>query len=273
MDQQLVKDKVHPGFSLGVVSNSDSQVVIRICSDGERNRDRLGFDGLRSKILVKLVPFCSAANQILDYVDPGNSSWRVRGARLDLVVQHVAKADNMCFHSVQFYRDDHTLFATVAAFIVDGLSRGEPAVIIAAPSHRSGILASLAQAVDVAALEHGGRLIVRDADEVLASFMVCDMPDEALFIQRLTPFIETLSGVERRMIHAYGEMVNLLWQRGLPSAALALEVCWNKLAGRHALTLLCSYTLEASYDNGAFESICGLHSHIITTSGGARVPL
>lgn len=181
--------------------------------------------------------------------------------------------DNMSFHSVQFYRDDHTLFATVAAFVVAALSRDEPAVIIATPTHRSGILAYLAQTVDIAALEQAGHLIVRDADEVLASFMRCAMPDHALFDQRVTPFVEAMSGVEKRMVHAYAEMVDLLWQRGMPAAALALEACCNRLAGRHALSLLCGYTLECSYGNGGFESICAEHSHIVTTSGEVRIPL
>jgi hypothetical protein len=187
--------------------------------------------------------------------------------------QQDAQADYMSTHTVHFYRDDKTLFPAAAAFIVTGLSQNEPAVIIATPAHRFGILAVLAQAVDVAALQQAGRLIVRDAEEAMAGFMVRGMPDEVLFDRQMTAFVEGVSGVDKRMVHVYGETAGLLWQRGMAAAALALEGCGNRLAQRYAFSFLCSYALDDRHDPAAFESICGAHSHIIPTSGYARIAL
>jgi hypothetical protein len=179
----------------------------------------------------------------------------------------------MSVHAVQFYRDEKVLFATVAAFVVAGLSRNDPAVILATPPHRSAILAILGETIDAAHMRQAGRLIVRDADDVLSGFMVRGMPDEALFDRQMSAFVETVTGADERMVHVYGETSHLLWQRGMPAAALALERCGNRLAGRYALSILCSYALDDSHDTPAVERLCGEHSHIISTSGRARVAL
>ena len=39
------------------------------------------------------------------------------------------------YHAVQFYKDETSLAATVAQFLADGLSAGQPGLVIATPSH------------------------------------------------------------------------------------------------------------------------------------------
>jgi len=39
------------------------------------------------------------------------------------------------YHAVQFYKDENSLARTVASFLADGLKVGEPAILIATPSH------------------------------------------------------------------------------------------------------------------------------------------
>src|SRR5262245_3169572 len=129
----------------------------------------------------------------------------------------------MQFHAVRFYRDNASLCAWVSKMVVLGLADNQPAVIVATPPNRARILASLSQGLDVAALERDGSLTIRDAEEMLATFMVDDLPDWDLWQRAAIPLIGKLSGPERRTVRAYGEMVDLLVQRGSIEAALRLE--------------------------------------------------
>ena len=52
-----------------------------------------------------------------------------------------------------------------------------------------------------------------------------------------------------RRIRAFGEMVDLLCERGNPSAAAALEELWNRLARRRSFSLLCGYRIDV-FDRG-----------------------
>ena len=67
-----------------------------------------------------------------------------------------------------------------------------------------------------------------DAERTLARFMANGMP-------QWLPFREAIGGLiaELRLRHptvcAYGEMVDVLWQRGEREAALRLEQYWNEL--------------------------------------------
>ena len=68
----------------------------------------------------------------------------------------------------------------------------------------------------------------------------------------------------------YGEMVGLLWDRGQAVAAMRLEDFWNELAMDLPFTLLCGYRTNDSSDLTSFEGVCGLHSHVVSTSVGTR---
>lgn len=63
----------------------------------------------------------------------------------------------------------------------------------------------------------------------------------------------------------YGEMVNLLWEKGNLSAALRLEQLWNELGKTHSFALHCSYAMDIF--DPATHCCCALegvqHSHII----------
>ena len=60
-----------------------------------------------------------------------------------------------------------------------------------------------------------GDLVLLDAEETLATFMVGGMPDAALFRRNLGTIIEqVLRGRENTVLRAYGEMVDLLWKKG-----------------------------------------------------------
>jgi hypothetical protein len=167
------------------------------------------------------------------------------------------------FHAVRFYENHDSLCSTVSEFISEGFEAGQPAVVIARPAHRAGILDGLRQrGFSVDALEAAGDLLVLDARETLATFMVDGLPNAALFEERATRMIERIS--RRRndcTIWAYGEMVDVLWEAGNPVAAIVLEILWNKLVASGKVCILCGYSVRHVYKDANITDICGQHTH------------
>ena len=64
-------------------------------------------------------------------------------------------------------------------------------------------------------------------------------------------------------MRAYGEMVDVLWQDGLTSAALRLETLWNELTRTQDFSLLCGYAMRIFYKQAGMREICAQHSHVI----------
>jgi hypothetical protein len=78
--------------------------------------------------------------------------------------------------------------------------------------------------VDVHAAQERGQLTVVDADEILPRFMRDAMPDPPVFRR----VFEDVLGGERtggsyQKVRAWGEMVNVLWERGDIAASMNLE--------------------------------------------------
>ena len=167
------------------------------------------------------------------------------------------------FHAVCFYDDALSLSRTVAGFIGEGLIAGQPAVVIATSSHgaaiREQLMAMSAGAGKRMAL---GELQVLSAEDVLNCFMVDGLPDARRFEETMTPIMDRMAGNRKRLVRAYGEMVDLLWMNGQEAAAVSLEVLWNQLIARGRCSLLCGYSSDRVGMGAGFDTICGQHSHV-----------
>jgi hypothetical protein len=167
-------------------------------------------------------------------------------------------------HIVQTYQDPAFLAEAVAQYIGAGLHMGEACVVIARPAHRALISRALGSA--------RSSLFMFDAEETLARCMREGCPDWQRFEQAIGELIAGLR-LENPGVRAYGEMVDLLWQRGEQSSALALEQFWNRLARRHAFPVFCAYRLDNLDDTaygGPLESVCRAHTHLIPARDYAR---
>jgi hypothetical protein len=176
-------------------------------------------------------------------------------------------------HAVQFYGSDQILMQTVAGFLAGGLITGQPAIVIATPTHSAAIADELAhRLIDVTAAKRMGDLVFLDAHDILATFMRDDMPDPGAFRHTVGGVIrQTLAGRTATALRAYGEMVDVLWKRANEEAAIKLEVLWNELSRTHAFQLLCGYSIGNFYKQTlAFERICEQHTHVMTE--GTVVP-
>jgi hypothetical protein len=176
-------------------------------------------------------------------------------------------------HLVQVYSDKGFLYEAVAEYAGTGLRRGEGVIIIARPSHRAAFKRALDSA-GVAASEavERGQLLMLDADETLGAFTPGGMPDWQTFHALIGGVIAKMR-LDYPTVRAYGEMVDVLWQRGERDAAIRLEEFWNDLAKLQTFSLLCAYqmdNLDAVAYKGPMECVCKVHTHLIPARDYAR---
>jgi hypothetical protein len=170
-------------------------------------------------------------------------------------------------HAVQFYSNERSLLATVVEFLGDGLAAGQPAIVIATSPRLSAILERLGERqLDVDAARQRGDLVLLDAHETLATFMIGDAPDETAFDAGIGHlFGRTLRDRPAgTILRAYGEMVDVLWRDGQEDAAIKLELLWNRLSTQYGFALMCGYSMGHFYKRATRrEEICNLHSAVI----------
>jgi PAS domain S-box-containing protein len=174
-------------------------------------------------------------------------------------------------HLVQFYYHDDELASAVVDFVSDGLSAGDVVAAIAVESHERAFREGLqARGVDVEQACASGRMLFLDAESTLSRFMRGDDPDPELFDSVIGQLIrEKTAGASGARVRAYGEMVDVLWQRGARKGALRLEDLWNDLRTRHPFNLLCAYAMAGFYkEPDAANLVCRSHDHVV----GPRSP-
>jgi MEDS: MEthanogen/methylotroph, DcmR Sensory domain len=169
-------------------------------------------------------------------------------------------------HRVQLYQEPAMLAEAVREYIGGALRRGDGALIIATPAHRALFVQGLEDFVE------SGQLSVYDAEETLARIMVDNRPDWRSFQHAMGGLIAEVR-LQYPGVCAYGEMVDVLWQRGNLDAALRLEEFWNELARLQTFSLFCAYRMDpldtAAY-GGPLEGVCRAHSHLIPAHDTAR---
>jgi hypothetical protein len=179
-------------------------------------------------------------------------------------------------HAVQIYRDESELADSVAAYLATGFVSGDPALVVAGPSHWTSFASALtSRDWDVDELQAQGLLTVCEADTTLAAFMSGGRPSALRFEEVVGGLLDSISANHpSRRIRVFGEMVDLLILRGEQNAALALEDLWNRLARKRQFSLLCGYQLDVfDRDSQAatLPGICGSHTHVLAASDSTRL--
>src|SRR2546423_3552841 len=87
-------------------------------------------------------------------------------------------------HFVQIYENDSPFLDALTGFIGGGLLADEAAVVIATPTHRIELVKRLGVVgIDVETAQSVDQLILLDADETVAKFMINGWPDDRRFKQ------------------------------------------------------------------------------------------
>lgn len=179
-------------------------------------------------------------------------------------------------HAVQVYRELDELSATVGHFLDTGFRAGEPGLVIATPDHWHVFAAELGRrGRDVDELREQGLLKCHDADETLATFMDGEGPSAARFEEVVGGAVDEVArSFPGKTIRAFGEMVDLLSQRGQQAAAVALEELWNGLLEKRRVALLCGYELDVfdlDTQTSALPEIVRTHTHPRPVADTARL--
>lgn len=149
--------------------------------------------------------------------------------------------DRDAHHVVQFFDTFESRAVAVARFLEARAVLGDHLLVVAKPEHWVNIRRELdVLGFGTAAAETDGRLVVRDAHA-------------------------TLGG--ERPLSIYGEMVDVLAERGELAAAVALESMWNALAARGPFTLMCGYAsahFVAPAAGVRLRQVCEAHGHVRT---------
>jgi hypothetical protein len=180
------------------------------------------------------------------------------------VRNHVIRGAVASEHIVQFFDSDESRADSVATFLADGYRAGEPVVVVARPVNWSLIMERLEfLGVPVQSAIVRGTLIVKDASQTLDEISPFGSPDAVAFESVVGKAVMSLS--RRGRVRAYGEMVDMLAQRGDLADAIELEQLWNDLGSRVSLFLMCGYSAAhfvATGTHRALLDICRAHSGV-----------
>lgn len=169
-------------------------------------------------------------------------------------------------HVVQFFDTEESRAHNVAAFLADGYAAGEPLIVISRPVNWARVMEQLEViGVPVRQAIADGTIVVKDANETLRQLSRHGSPDSGLFATVVGEVALDLARRTGKRIRAYGEMVDLLAQRGELPEAVTLECLWNGLGARVPMFLLCGYS-SAHFVSGSTHqellNICNAHSDV-----------
>lgn len=172
-------------------------------------------------------------------------------------------------HLVQFYGDDdEVLVGNAAAFLDKALLSGGGAVVIAAASHREPLMRTLAS--DAAAAIKNRRLIFKDAGEVLDRIVEHGFPSAARFDGIVGGLMrEARARCDDAPVHAFGEMVALLWSGRQYPSAVRLEQLWCSLQRKLSFNLYCAYAIDVTdpeFDPDALQALLAAHSLLLAAT-------
>jgi hypothetical protein len=179
-------------------------------------------------------------------------------------------------HIVQLYQDQDFLNRAVCRFAGAALANGEGIILVPTLSHWNAFRPRLeAEGVDVDAARERGQLTVVDADELLPRFIRDGMPDSPVFLGLAAEVIsKARDGGRYKTVRWWGEMVNVLWERGDVAASMNLEDLFDQLGEEQNVALFCSFLMD-NFDGEVHTHMLPRlgtnHSHLIPVEDYARL--
>lgn len=179
-------------------------------------------------------------------------------------------------HIVQLYQDQEFLNRAVCRFAAAALAYGEGVILVPTLTHWKAFRPRLeAEGVDVEAVQGRGQLTVVDANEFLPRFMREAMPDAPVFLGLAAEVIARARGTGRYpKVRWWGEMVNVLWERGDVDASMGLEDLFQQLGHDHGVALFCSFLMDnfsGEVHTRMLPRLGQNHSHLIPAEDYVRL--
>jgi hypothetical protein len=169
-------------------------------------------------------------------------------------------------HVAQVYQDAGFLMEAVCHYVGSGLQQGEGVLLIMREANRNELERRLqAAGADPTEAIARGQLHFYEASEMLGRLMKGGMPDGELF-RHLIGGALTQVRWKYPDVRAFGELVDILWQRGHRLAAQHLEELWNDFIRDRGFSMFCAYSMDPLSDfsyGGPLENVCKAHTHLI----------
>lgn len=181
-------------------------------------------------------------------------------------------------HIVQLYQDQNFLNRAVCRFAAAALANGEGVILVPTQAHWKAFCPRLeAEGVDLNAVQRNGQLTVVDADHLLPQFMRDGMPDAPVFLGLAADVVADSRAKDRYpKVRWWGEMVNILWERGDVAASMNLEDLFDQLAHQHDIAIFCSFLMD-NFDGEVHARMLPRlgenHSHLIPVEDYARLEI
>jgi hypothetical protein len=179
-------------------------------------------------------------------------------------------------HIVQLYQDQQFLNRAVCRFAAASIANGEGVILVPTVAHWDAFRPRMeAEGVDVQAAEERGQLTIVDADNLLPTFMRDGMPDSPVFMGLAANVVSQARGDGRYpKVRWWGEMVNILWERGEVAASMNLEDQFDRLAHEQDIAIFCSFLMD-NFDGDVHARMLPRlgenHSHLIPVEDYARL--
>src|SRR5947208_2043287 len=194
------------------------------------------------------------------------------GGSWDRLVAAAGQGD----HIVQLYQDQDFLNRAVCRFAGAALANGEGLILVPTTEHWNAFRPRLeAEGVNVKDAQDHGQLTIVDADELLPRFMQGALPDGPMFLG-LAGEIVARARVAGRFptVRWWGEMVNVLWERGDVAASMNLEDLFDRVAHEQDIAIFCSFVMDNF--NGEIHThmlprLGENHSHLIPVEDYVRL--
>jgi hypothetical protein len=147
---------------------------------------------------------------------------------------------------VQLYQDQNFLNRAVCRFAAAALANGEGLILVPTLAHWNAFRPRLeAEGVNVEDAQRRGQLNIVDADELLPRFMQKAMPDAPVFLGLAGEIIARTRGAGRYpKVRWWGEMVNVLWERGDVAASMNLEDLFDRVSHEQDVAVFCSFLMD-----------------------------
>jgi hypothetical protein len=175
-----------------------------------------------------------------------------------------------CDHVVHIYEDDHEFLNLLEEYVIGGIRSGDSVIIIATPEHITSLNNRLrSNGFDPFYLQTKDKYIPLDAEQTLNKFMIDGWPDESLFLHLVSDLLLRAKRTSKT-VRAYGEMVAILWSKGLNGATVQLEHLWNKFMHSNEFCLFCAYPRSGFTEDPqvSIRQICNTHSKVVHGARG-----
>ncbi len=179
-------------------------------------------------------------------------------------------------HTVQFYDDEPAVQDAIAKFLTHGTSPDDPLILVSRRRTFQAVAAHLTSGRHGPAVD-ADRILFFDAETALDQVMDGEKLDLAGAEELLKQVLSSsCSSHVQGTVRLYGELVDILCERGHHSAAIQFEaLAGSLLAMQPRLSIFCGYAVERfEGDTSAAQirAVCRAHSQVIPAGSFTNPP-